>query len=575
MTHADNKGVSGWSSCPACQFLVSPDAPRCPFCSADLARTAPIGAQAYAAAPPSAPPVAGPPPAGASTLPPPPPPPPGAAVTAPPPPASGAATPWSASAPSWPSAPSGQGTRRNVGRALLITGVGVAVVVALVAAVMAFSGGEDSRYPDAWDPRIEPLAKFVANERGMLFKHPVYVDFLDKAAFDEDMTADSAPTEEEREELDRYAGLFRAFGLMSGEIDLFETSNELMSDGVAAYYSHETKRIVVNGDVLDASTKVTLVHELTHALQDQYFDLSRMNEFDDVTGATFTAVIEGDATRIENIYYETLSDEELDEIAQSDEADAEEADYDRFPRVIVASFASPYVLGEPFVRILDEVDGASAIDEAIQSPPASEEQILDPFARLDGDEPVEVDEPELAEGEESFDGGTLGALFLYLMLNERIDPKEALAVADSWAGDAYVAFTRDGTTCVKAEIAAESSDALARLGRAFDSWAAGMPAGSVTYSVGERLSLETCDPGADAEIPAPVTPDLNPLMLPATRAEILASVLEEGLPAEKARCFVDHYFGGLTMEQITAEDDRFAAEIDALGAESAAACGLG
>jgi hypothetical protein len=454
--------------------------------------------------------------------------------------------------------------------------VAALLLVAMVAGMTVLGGHREDLYPDEWDARIEPLAKFVEHERGMLFEHPVYVDFLDKDAFDSDMTDSALPTDDEREELDRYAGLFRAFGLISGEIDLFDTSNELLSDGVAAYYSYETKRITVNGDDLDTATKVTLVHELTHALQDQYFDLGSIEAgLDDTTVETFTAVVEGDATRIENLYYYDLTDDEKDEVAESYEVDSEEADYGRFPRVIVADFGAPYALGEPFVRILAAADGPDAIDDAITSPPPSMEQVLDPFARLDADVPQGVAEPELADGEDEFERGTLGAFFLYLVLNERIDPMAALAAADGWAGDAYVAFTRDGATCVRAEIAAESPEALDRLDDAMAVWAQTMPAGSTSYAVAETITLESCDPGADATIPPPVTPELDPLVVPTTRAEIAAGALEDGLTVEETRCVVEHFFGGLTVAQITAEDDRYANDLDALRAETAAACGLG
>ena len=38
-----------------------------------------------------------------------------------------------------------------------------------------------------------------------------------------------------------------------------------------AYYSFRTKQITVRGRTLTPSVKATLVHELTHVLQDQHF----------------------------------------------------------------------------------------------------------------------------------------------------------------------------------------------------------------------------------------------------------------------------------------------------------------
>jgi hypothetical protein len=563
MSVAEDKGVSGWSSCPSCQFLVNPDAPRCPFCGADLARSAPASA-----APAMAAPAAGWARSEGSSLPPPPLPPPlGAGV--PPPPVGWLGGTSSGTPPMYFAPPTGSAKRTIASVAV----VGVTLVLALIAAVTFLGGGEENPYPDAWDPRILPLADFVANERGLVFEHPVYVDFLEKAAFDEDMTADSGPTDEERAELDQYEGLYRAFGLVNGDIDLFDTSNELMSDGVAAYYSPETKRITVNGATLDAATRVTVVHELTHALQDQHFDLIRLeNGLDDATSETFTAVIEGDATRIDARYYDQLTEAEMAEADAAYEADGQEADYGRFPRVIVAQFGAPYAFGEPFLAVLDAAKGAQAVNDAIITPPRSMEQVLDPFAYLDGDQPAEVAVPALSDGEQEFENGTLGALFLFLVLNERIGAKEALAVADGWAGDSYVAFTRDGTTCVRANIAAESPDALLRLGNAVNAWAAGMPAGSAQVTLDDDLSLETCDPGAAAAIPPPVTPDIDPLTAPATRLYIAQGVMEGGWTVDEARCIVGAYFGSLSIEQIVSDSDANGEALDALGAAAVTTC---
>ena len=48
----------------------------------------------------------------------------------------------------------------------------------------------------------------------------------------------------------------------------------------------------------DVDVRITLVHELTHALQDQHFDLTKLDEQVETSGQDFalTALVEGDAT---------------------------------------------------------------------------------------------------------------------------------------------------------------------------------------------------------------------------------------------------------------------------------------
>ena len=69
----------------------------------------------------------------------------------------------------------------------------------------------------------------------------------------------------------------------------------------------------VLGTELDVAHRVTLVHELTHAWQDQQGYLDELDDLDDGQAYTLQALAEGDATRIENAYVDSLSNSELDD----------------------------------------------------------------------------------------------------------------------------------------------------------------------------------------------------------------------------------------------------------------------
>ena len=58
-----------------------------------------------------------------------------------------------------------------------------------------------------------------------------------------------------------------------------DATSSLQTSGVLAYYSPKTKKITVKGTSTDdISTRVTVAHELTHALQDQHFDLRKLEK---------------------------------------------------------------------------------------------------------------------------------------------------------------------------------------------------------------------------------------------------------------------------------------------------------
>ena len=69
----------------------------------------------------------------------------------------------------------------------------------------------------------------------------------------------------------RYTSLLRALGLVTGKVDLLGATNEANGAGTLAYYSFEDKQITIRGQRLTPAVRSTLVHELTHALQDQHF----------------------------------------------------------------------------------------------------------------------------------------------------------------------------------------------------------------------------------------------------------------------------------------------------------------
>ncbi len=246
-----------------------------------------------------------------SSLPPPPPPPPWAA------PGQALATPWGGPDP-WqqlalpPEAP----------RPRWLVPLGTAITVVLLAGLFTASArsldpGPD--HPDEWDPRVADLAAYVEDERELGFDHPVHVDFLTPAEYTEATTGgDDLSEEQERDDLEVFASQLRALGVASGDIDLYEAFNAVVDGGTLAFYDPTDERIRVRGTEMTVGLEVTLVHELTHALQDQRFELDRLRDpsIDSGASSAFRALGEGDAVRVENAYIE----EELDE--------AEQADYD-------------------------------------------------------------------------------------------------------------------------------------------------------------------------------------------------------------------------------------------------------
>lgn len=407
--------------------------------------------------------------------------------------------------------------------ALFLVGVGIA-------AWATFGRDHGPSHPDEWDPRVEQIAQFVQDERGVLYEHPVYVDFLSEDEFKADVTSsDEDLTDEDREQIDETESVLRALGLVEGDVDLFAKQNQLTGEGTLAYYDPETERIRVKGTEMTPALEVTLAHELTHALQDQFVDLDEVREnLDSDDAARFRAVVEGDASNVEDAYVsKALTAEEHGRYDEESRAQSD-VDLDGVPPALVAFFEAPYAIGPSFDRIVQQKGGSSALNALLRDPPTTDRQLLDPRAYFDHAEASPVDAPTVPDGAEQVDDGEFGALEWYVVLASRIGPIPALDVVDNWAGDSYVSYRLDGRVCVKGRYVARDAAGAGKVGDAFDLWIQdGMSDSANVTKVDDRtFELVACDPGAQAGTPSSDVGVADLLGAPAMRLSLVAEAMD-------------------------------------------------
>ena len=268
--------------------------------------------------------------------------------------------------------------------------------------------------------------------------------------------------------LEQFVGAYRAIGLAEGKVDLNDSMNEVSDSGTLAFYDPEDERVRVRGTELTPGLRVTLAHELTHALQDQHFDLTQI--YDDTSDlqpdsydTQLRAVVEGDATRIEERYVEdelTLKERQAYQDDQVDEGEAasEELEKESVPPGLLGAFAAPYWFGPRFVALLEQERGSKAVDEAISLPPSSSEQMFDPLTYLDGDRAVTVDPVAVPKRATVIEQGPFGSVQWFLMLAERIKPAVALRAVDGWGGDSHAVWVSGGKTCVAGRFSGDTPE---------------------------------------------------------------------------------------------------------------------
>lgn len=441
--------------------------------------------------------------------------------------------------------------------AAVVTAIAAAGVLAAGLVSVALVGPSDlATHPDAWDPRVAALAAFVEEERGLRFENPVFVDFLPEDEFRSEVTASEGDlTVEDRADIEQGVRLLRATGLVTGDFDLLESTNQLSGEGVLAYYDPDRERITVRGTELTVGKQLTLVHELTHALQDQRFDLSRLGMLDtDGENVALLTLVEGDAIRTETAWADQLPDVERRALEGESVEEVAEADISGVPGPLLALFSAPYALGGPLVDAVMEERGRQGIDAALRDPPTSEEHLLDPFTYLDGDEPVPVAAPSIEEGDILVESGDFGALTWYLVLAEHLDPRQALGAVDGWGGSSFTTFERGGRTCVRSAFRGDTPIDTDEMAAALDAWVQTVPGNRASVSRPEAVvQLETCDPGTDGPA-APEGGAGDALIYPVTRTYFALNAMQSGAPRPVARCVAAAFVRGFTVEELLTLD---------------------
>ena len=338
---------------------------------------------------------------------------------------------------------------------------------------------------------VDELSAFVEDQRGLTFDEPVDVELADDDEFEQRLLDDFE--DEDEAELRNTERIFRALGFLDDEDDLVDQLKGVLSSGVVGLYDPEADELVVRGTEPTPYARTTIVHELTHALDDQNFELYRpeLDEADDETGFAFSALMEGSAVTVEDAYKETLTDEERQQADDEEAAIGSGTDLSQFPEVLLALIGAPYEFGPPLVDALIADGGDGAVDDAFAAPPVSSEQVIDPDRYLEGEAPLEVAEPP-ADGA-SFDQGTFGEYLLLLLLTDGgVDEQEAARAAVGWGGDQYVAWRDGEETCLRVSFEGDTDADTDEIAAALDAWAEGHDGAEVAANSDGLPTLTAC-----------------------------------------------------------------------------------
>jgi hypothetical protein len=340
---------------------------------------------------------------------------------------------------------------------------------------------------------LPALMRFVQEQRGLRFDRPVKVTLLTHKAFTARLrgpaptAADTAAQTKKTKIQER---VLKAYGVIGPDVDLEAVLNGFYTESIAGFYDPKRNDLVVKGEQLTPYVRQVMVHELTHALQDQHFNVDRteLNKKDDESATALTALAEGDAVRIENLYFESRPQDEQKEIERERMAAGSGVGAD-VPQSLLQLLYFPYIVGPPFTVEVVAKGGQPALDAAYVHPPTTSEQLLHPDRFLAGDAPAAVENP--TPGGKRIDQGVLGEFGLRLVL-EVVAGKDKSGAADGWGGDRYVAWAKGKQTCVRTTIAMDTSTDTGELRLALGAYARERKGTTVTGPVEGPLTFTTC-----------------------------------------------------------------------------------
>ncbi|HEX8745662.1 MAG TPA: hypothetical protein VF717_00575 [Pyrinomonadaceae bacterium] len=253
--------------------------------------------------------------------------------------------------------------------------------------------------------------------------------------------------EETRPEETRASELaLKKLGLVPQDFQFRAFIIKLLTEQVAGYYDPKAQEFYL-ADWIDLDgQKPVMAHELTHALQDQHFNLRRFEKWpkgDSDAEMAAHALIEGDAT-LAMIRYVTRDLRRAAAFAKSLGTDDNSSEQiERAPRAIRESLLFPYEQGSQWVTTLFRRGGWTLVSKAYTELPQSTEQILHPDKYFSREAPVKIEladiRDSLGAGWRRIDYDVNGEWGCYLVLNEYLK-EGATQAAAGWGGDRFSVY---------------------------------------------------------------------------------------------------------------------------------------
>jgi hypothetical protein len=325
---------------------------------------------------------------------------------------------------------------------------------------------------------VDELVPEVERIRSLEFKHPVSVKVIDDEVAREHVIRRFDLLQPDGF-LEGTAKAYSLLGLLPPGTDILDALLEALREEAGGFYDPDSKLYYLLEDMPATLAPVIMAHELTHALEDQHYDLDarlRAVIHDDDRVFACSAVHEGSASILMTVFVsrKMLSGEMgADQGAAFIQAETGRTEaLQKLPPVLLRQLLGTYILGTAFLAGGDVMSLAvtgypvERVGQAFAAGPVSSEQILHPEKYWDPDHrdlPKDVDLHQagarLGRGWQRKLQGVLGELTLAVLVGGAtpLDPHQLLAspgaswthpAAAGWGGDRWELWQRGDAAAV-------------------------------------------------------------------------------------------------------------------------------
>jgi hypothetical protein len=272
----------------------------------------------------------------------------------------------------------------------------------------------------------------------------------------------------DEDELLRSGRMLQKLALIPAGMNYREFMLLLLTEQVGGFYDPEKKTFFIAGWLPADQQKPVMVHELTHALQDQHYDLNRLMQEDrklqnDDRLLAHMAFFEGDATAVMLDFLLEPAGRNFTQLpnlvfimhSQFSSMEAQFEVFRQAPTFIKETLVFPYAFGAAFLQNVRASQPWTAVNKIYADLPASTEQVMHPEKYLgiprDNPRTLEMADPSsrLGNGWKITYKNVLGEFTLSLMLRTHLAEGRTKAAAGGWGGDkVYLLEDKNGAAAV-------------------------------------------------------------------------------------------------------------------------------